>query len=62
MKNENQDISFDIKIRGLTTEQVNASRKKYGTNFFEKKEESGFGLVLKNVVTEPMFLLLLVGI
>ena len=48
-------------INGLIEEQVQASRKKYGTNTMGEKEEGGLLHVLKNVAMEPMFLLLLVA-
>ena len=45
-------------INGLTDEQVNSSRKKYGFNRQNFKEEAGIIVVLKDIVKEPMFLLL----
>ncbi|MCW3090121.1 MAG: cation-translocating P-type ATPase [Ferruginibacter sp.] len=44
---------------GLTTEQVNASRLQYGTNALEMQEDRIFLNVLKDVVLEPMFIILL---
>ncbi len=47
-------------ISGLTEEQVLEARKKYGRNILEFKKENGFLYVLKNLVKEPMVILLLV--
>lgn len=44
---------------GLTDEQVIESRKLHGTNALELHEDRVFLNVLKDVVTEPMFMLLL---
>lgn len=44
---------------GLTTEQVVESRSKHGSNTLEMKEDRVFLEVLKEVVLEPMFILLL---
>jgi len=47
------------KNTGLTTEQVAASRQKNGSNTLEMQEDRVFLNVLKEVVLEPMFILLL---
>ncbi|MEQ1800195.1 MAG: cation-transporting P-type ATPase, partial [Lacibacter sp.] len=44
---------------GLTTEQVNISRSRHGSNTLEMQEDRVFLQVLKEVVLEPMFILLL---
>jgi Ca2+-transporting ATPase len=44
---------------GLTAEQVTASRQEYGSNTLEMQEERVFLNVLKEVVLEPMFIILL---
>ena len=46
---------------GLTPEQVVNSRSKHGSNTLEIQEDRVFGHVLKEVVLEPMFILLLVA-
>ena len=43
---------------GLSQNEVNTSRKKYGANNIESKSESSFWYSLKDTVTEPMFILL----
>ncbi len=48
-------------IKGLTEEEVIASRKTHGTNTLTYKKDSGFLDALKNIVKEPMVLLLLVA-
>ncbi|HMQ62869.1 MAG TPA: cation-translocating P-type ATPase [Flavilitoribacter sp.] len=53
--------SFQTDFQGLSAAEVAESRKKYGNNSIENKEESGFWTVLKDVTTEPMFVLLLVA-
>ena len=45
--------------QGLTTSQVNANREKYGNNSIQMQEDRVFLQVLKEVVTEPMFIILL---
>ncbi|MFT3843514.1 MAG: cation-translocating P-type ATPase [Lacibacter sp.] len=45
--------------KGLTDEQVIESRKQHGANELELHEDRVFLNVLKDVVTEPMFMLLL---
>jgi len=52
--------SFQHGIIGLTSQQVNESRAKFGRNEV-LKEEDNFFTVAKDIVTEPMFLLLLVA-
>ncbi len=44
---------------GLTEEQVTDSRQKYGSNTLEMQEDRVLLQVLKDVVLEPMFILLL---
>jgi Ca2+-transporting ATPase len=44
---------------GLTTQGVNASREQYGSNAIEMQEDRVFLQVLKEVVTEPMFIILM---
>lgn len=46
-------------ITGLTNEQVTASRQQYGSNTLEMQEDRVLLQVLKEVVLEPMFILLL---
>ncbi|MGF2411960.1 cation-translocating P-type ATPase [Ferruginibacter sp.] len=45
--------------KGLTTEQVTASRQQHGSNTLEMKEDRVLLEVLKEVVLEPMFIILL---
>ena len=52
--NKNNPFSFT----GLTQNEVNASRKKYGKNIIEVKSAGAFWHSLKEAVTEPMFILL----
>ena len=44
--------------KGLTAEEVIASRRQYGSNAIEMQEDKVFWHVLKEVVLEPMFILL----
>ena len=46
---------------GLTAEAVIASRRQYGSNAIEMQDERVFWHVLKEVVLEPMFILLLLA-
>jgi len=48
----------DIKT-GLSDEEVIRSRQANGSNIFQMKEDHVFGYVLKEVVLEPMFIMLL---
>lgn len=48
-------------IPGLSDEQVIIARKQYGYNRLEQKQDSGFIAALKELVKEPMFILLLVA-
>lgn len=48
-------------IKGLTNAEVEASRKKYGTNSINFKKENGFIEALKSLAKEPMIVLLLVA-
>ena len=50
----------NFNIRGLTTEKVIKAREKYGYNTLNFKKESGFVFVVKNLIQEPMVILLLV--
>ncbi|MEP7109050.1 MAG: cation-translocating P-type ATPase [Ferruginibacter sp.] len=52
-------MNFSDKNKGLTTEQVTASRGQYGSNTLEMHEDRVFLNVLKEVVLEPMFIILL---
>jgi len=52
-------MNVSEKNAGLTTEQVTASRLKNGSNTLEMQEDRVFLNVLKEVVLEPMFILLL---
>jgi P-type Ca2+ transporter type 2C len=53
-------VSFQqFNIEGLTDQQVREARQLHGRNEIEHKKESGFLRALKDVVKEPMFLLLL---
>ena len=54
MSVENQNIT------GLTSDQVQESREKYGENVLNFKKESGLLFALKNLLKEPMVVLLLV--
>src|SRR6185312_13987216 len=46
-------------LSGLTTEQAQENRKKYGSNKFSGNKAKSFFLLLIEVITEPMFLLLI---
>ena len=46
---------------GLTSEEINASQKKYGFNKINSKKVNPFWHSLKDAVTEPMFILLVVA-
>ena len=48
-------------IKGLTDEEVRVARKQFGTNVQELKKNEGFITSLKDIVQEPMFILLLVA-
>lgn len=45
-------------IKGLSAHEVSASRLKHGTNSSDHKKENHFFLALKDIVKEPMFLML----
>lgn len=47
--------------KGLTTEQVQASRRQYGSNTMQMNEDRVFLNILKDIVLEPMFIILLVA-
>ena len=48
-------------IIGLTSEQVLLARKKFGKNSLNYKQENGFLDAIKNLVKEPMIILLLLA-
>lgn len=48
-------------IQGLSTQEIEASRKKHGTNTLTFKKENGFVDALKSLVKEPMVILLLIA-
>jgi Ca2+-transporting ATPase len=50
-----------LNTKGLTTTQVEASRKKHGTNTLTFKKENGFIDAINSLVKEPMVLLLLIA-
>ncbi|WP_158847872.1 cation-translocating P-type ATPase [Algibacter sp. L1A34] len=47
-------------IKGLTDSEVLEAREKYGQNILNFKKESGFIYAIKNIIKEPMVILLLV--
>lgn len=47
-----------VKINGLNFDEVNSNRKLYGVNVTELKKQNKFWKVLKDVVTEPLFIIL----
>ncbi|MFH6769389.1 cation-translocating P-type ATPase [Gaetbulibacter aquiaggeris] len=49
------------KIKGLTDAEVQASRTKYGRNVLSSKKNNTFLLAIKNILKEPMIILLLVA-
>lgn len=51
----------DFGILGLTSKEVNASRKKHGTNTLTFKKGNSFLDALKGIAKEPMVILLLVA-
>ncbi|EPR73791.1 Cation transport ATPase [Winogradskyella psychrotolerans RS-3] len=53
-------IENNFNITGLTQNQVLEARKKYGHNILHFKKESGFLYLVKNLIKEPMVILLLV--
>lgn len=54
-------IVNDFTVKGLTNEQVIASRKKFGVNQLNYKKENTLFDTIKRVATEPMMILLLVA-
>jgi Ca2+-transporting ATPase len=52
-------MNIDTSTKGLNTSQVEASRTQHGNNSFEIKEDRVLLEVLKEVVLEPMFILLM---
>jgi P-type Ca2+ transporter type 2C len=61
MQNHQNGFIFQTDLSGLTTEQAAVSRKKYGSNSIATQRKNGWWLVLKGVILEPMFLLLVVA-
>ncbi|MDZ4711938.1 MAG: cation-translocating P-type ATPase [bacterium] len=53
--------SNNFDIIGLTDDQVNAARKKYGQNTLNYKKENGVLDAIKSLAKEPMIILLLVA-
>ncbi|UOU97495.1 cation-translocating P-type ATPase [Chryseobacterium daecheongense] len=51
---------YDFKISGLTDQQVITARKEHGYNKLEYKKENTLLYFLKNIIKEPMIILLLV--
>ena|SRR6184192_3257211 len=51
---------FNFQITGLTNEQVAKARAEHGTNNLSFKKENGFIDAVKNLIKEPMVILLLV--
>ncbi len=51
----------NFNIQGLTDEQVNIAREKYGQNTLNYKQENGVLDALKKLLKEPMIILLLVA-
>ena len=51
-------VEHDTIIKGLTDQEVDASAKQYGYNRQHFDQQSGFLQLLREIVTEPMFLLL----
>ncbi|SDF67043.1 cation-translocating P-type ATPase [Chitinophaga filiformis] len=51
-------ISNTIVIKGLRTADIDTLRQRYGKNIFTQQTGRRLPAILKNVVTEPMFLLL----
>lgn len=51
----------NFNIKGLTTEQVDIAREKFGQNKLQYKKENGFIDAIKSLVKEPMVILLLVA-
>lgn len=51
----------NIEIKGLSLENVAASRKKYGSNTLVYKNENGFLYALKAIAKEPMIILLVIA-
>lgn len=47
-----------LKYSGLTSDQVEASRKQHGQNMLKKQKSSGLWFVLKAAAAEPMLMLL----
>jgi P-type Ca2+ transporter type 2C len=58
---KNLMLPNNFNIPGLTDQQVTEARSQYGYNRLEHQQESGFIASLKELVKEPMFLLLLVA-
>ncbi|MEN9685945.1 MAG: hypothetical protein RLZZ28_1731 [Bacteroidota bacterium] len=47
-------------LQGLTEQEVQLSREKNGSNIFQQDEQNGFVVALKELVQEPMFVLLVI--
>ncbi|PSL34679.1 cation-translocating P-type ATPase [Chitinophaga ginsengisoli] len=54
----NEHISDTIVTNGLRTSDINALQQRFGKNIFTQLPGRRLPVILKNVVTEPMFLLL----
>jgi Ca2+-transporting ATPase len=52
-------MNYTGNTKGLSSKQVEDSRQQHGSNLLELQEDRVFWHVLKEVVTEPMFILLL---
>ncbi len=50
----------NFNVKGLTTEEVLLSRKKYGRNELQYKKENAFFKLITSLIKEPMVILLLV--
>ncbi len=48
-------------IQGLTNAEVETSRVKYGSNVLSSKKDNAFLLAIKNILKEPMVILLLIA-
>lgn len=48
-------------IKGLSEAEIQSSRLKYGTNHFQFDKENGFSHALKNILKEPMIILLFIA-
>ena len=48
-------------IGGLTDQEVRRAREKYGSNTLSLKKENSFFASLKEIIKEPMFILLVIA-